>query len=105
MSRIFLSYNFSDRQFAMQVYYYLRKQKNIDSYFYEEYEHRENWITEVGEQLSRCQAFVLFLGKELGDTQLKEAQTALNLKNISKLILIKKSNIEKPISLALFHEN
>lgn len=102
LKRVFLSYNFSDKQFVMQVYYYLLKQKNLTPYFYEKYEHSDIWSEEVGRQLTRCHAFVLFLGKELGKMQQKEALTTVELENLKKLIMVRMPDKQKPESLALF---
>jgi 6-phosphofructokinase 1 len=109
--KIFMSYNFSDEYFVQRVSYHLSKQKDLKPYCYADERHLEDWVLEVGKYLDSIEAFLLFLGKTIGDTQEIEARTAIKHKlelkksNSSdlKLMLIQlPDSIPLPNSLALF---
>lgn len=102
--KLFLSYNFDDQVFVQRVNYYLRKQKNLEPYFYSGLTRPVNWIDELGKRLNECDALVLFLGKALGTTQALEAESMLpEIGNDKiKFILVKRSNAPIPDKLQLF---
>ena len=85
--KLFLSYRFADEPFVQRINYHLRKQEKLEMYCYADERHVENWVPEVSRHLAHCYAFLLFLGDEIGGTQEREAQTAIEDKK--RLFLIK----------------
>lgn len=78
--KIFLSYNFDDESFAQKVSYFLSTQEGIVPYCYAEAKRAGAWSTQVRDALNGSDAFVLFIGKKLGQVQAElEAQLAQSL--------------------------
>ena len=77
MIRVFLSYNFADEPFVRRVNACLRKQPNIDSYCYADERKSGAWATQVETALETSQAFVTFVGGDVGATQALEAEKAM----------------------------
>jgi hypothetical protein len=75
--KVFLSYRFADEPFVRSTNYYLTKQSDLMPYFFGDETHIENWVGEVSKALAEADAFVLFLGNVVGETQLAEAMAAL----------------------------
>lgn len=71
--KVFLSYHFSDEQFVARVCYHLKKQPVLDVYFYADDLRLKAWQTAVGDAVDGAARLVLFLGPELGKTQVDEA--------------------------------
>lgn len=71
--KTFLSYSFGDLEFVRLVYRHLRQQApRIDPYFYTEQRREGSWPDQLREALDACSTFVLFLGRDMGNTQYTE---------------------------------
>lgn len=75
--QLFLSYHFPDDHWVRRVGYYLKKQGGLHPYFFSDEVHTRGFVAEIGEAIERADAFVLFVGSELGQVQGKEAQAAI----------------------------
>jgi 6-phosphofructokinase 1 len=108
--KLFLSYHFpDDESFIKRVSYYLRKQLNLQPYCYSDESHTEGWQSEIGTKLWDTNAFLLFLGQTLGNTQSIETKSAIRHKHELgadyRLLFIKLPNaIELPHQLELFKD-
>jgi 6-phosphofructokinase 1 len=69
--RLFLSYQFDDEDFVKRVYFYLRKQPALNSFFWSEQGGAGAVSKQLPKQL-RGSGLVAFIGKKAGKTQLKE---------------------------------
>lgn len=72
-TRVFFSYNFSDKDFVAKVYHELSRVSTIDIYFFDEVLHNRSWEEDIVEAIRDCDWYVLFMGSNYGDTQKKEA--------------------------------
>jgi 6-phosphofructokinase 1 len=83
--RIFLSYNFKDEDFVREIVqrvgYYLRKQKEVEVYFWSEGARAGEWAAQLEAELASCDAGVVFIGTAIGETQRLEIDALDNLKN------------------------
>lgn len=77
MQRVFLSYRFADEPFVQEVNYLLKKQPDLETFFYAQDRRTGRWLQQLMEELRRASGFVLFLGSELGATQSDEWTSAL----------------------------
>jgi 6-phosphofructokinase 1 len=77
--RLFLSYRFADERFVQKVNYYLSKQQALEPYCFADEKHTEVWVKEVSARLTEADAFILFVGSEIGQTQKDEAVAAFQL--------------------------
>lgn len=101
--KVFLSYRFADETLVQSISYYLTKQSDLEPYFYGNELHSQNWVAEVGEKITEAGAFLLFVGTEVGNTQLMEALAILNLPGERQNRLIKLPGFAAvPAQLALF---
>jgi 6-phosphofructokinase 1 len=80
---IFLSYHFERQtpenvELIQRVCYHLRKQEGISAYCYCQPEDYRRWRSEIGRQVRAWHGFVLFLGRELGTVQRREAMAFRN---------------------------
>jgi 6-phosphofructokinase 1 len=72
--RVFLSYNFKDDQrFVRRVNHYLARQPALETYSWLEDREAGDWALQLNDEIEKSDAFVLFLGKEVGQTQRSEA--------------------------------
>jgi 6-phosphofructokinase 1 len=95
--RLFNSYNFNDDLFVRRVSYHLSKQEGIEPYCWSLHGRAdETWLRQLSDNLSKCDVFLLFLGKELGRTQVKEANAAILSNSIIHRILIKIGDVTVP---------
>lgn len=80
MARLFLSYHFPDRRLVCRVGYHLRKQDDVDPFVWDLAvgTDPDQWAAALDAELATCDAFVAFVGNELGYTQTKEIQAANN---------------------------
>jgi 6-phosphofructokinase 1 len=86
---IFVCYNFSDEDFVRRVSYHLGKQERMEPYCWATHGTADTDFPEqIKKALSRSTAFLLFLGDTLGETQIKEANTAFYSLNIKQRILV-----------------
>jgi 6-phosphofructokinase 1 len=78
--RTFLSYCFDDAgqderdSFVAQLYYCLRKQDNIEAYFWNIAGGAGDYERLLDEEIRRCEAFLFFVGRRIGDTQRHEVK-------------------------------
>ena len=76
--RIFLSYNFHDEQLVQDVVrrisYYLRKQPEVEVFMWHEAGRAGEWPDQLREELSLCDAGVVFISRSIGNTQRQEAE-------------------------------
>ncbi len=88
--KVFISYNFPDERFVSRVIYFLRKQPNLDYYYYSLESKKGDWRKKIGDKIAKCDKFILFLGKNIGKTQENEIKAfeRLNSEDISDQILI-----------------
>jgi 6-phosphofructokinase 1 len=86
--RVFLSFCFNDSRFVHEVNACLVLQPEIKTYFYPEQINGTSWPQSVKTALIDCDAFVLFLGSTLGNTQEAEALIAASSNNISAKIIV-----------------
>src|SRR6266550_6295207 len=77
--KVFSSYRFADERFVRSVNYYLKRQSDLVPYCFGEETHTENWVSEVSKELARADAFLIFLGAQLGGIQSLEGKALLNL--------------------------
>jgi 6-phosphofructokinase 1 len=75
---VFLSYHFDQHspenmELIQRVCYHLRKQEDLVPYCYSRSKDYRQWRAEVGRQVRNWHGFVLFVGRELGDVQRREA--------------------------------
>src|SRR5882672_885561 len=75
--KVFLSYMFADEGFVRSTNYYLTKQSDLVPYFYGGESHSQEWVGEVSDALASAEAFLLFMGTELGGIQELEAKAFL----------------------------
>src|SRR5947209_1690492 len=85
---LFLSYNLQDEPFIQRVSYYLKKQKELIPYCYADERHQHTLLKELATHLNKANAFLLFLGQQLGKTQEKEILFALTKKKKKCKLLI-----------------
>jgi 6-phosphofructokinase 1 len=107
--KVFLSYQFADERFVRSTAYYLKKQSGIKPYFYgddlkkEDWskEKSEDWFEEVSIALAQSEVFLLFLGKELGETQYREIKAAIKSPANQLVAIIKLPGAVVPAKLNL----
>jgi 6-phosphofructokinase 1 len=107
--KVFLSYHFADARFVQSIHYYLTKQSDLVPYFFGDDLKKKNWgpeqtnhwFEEVSTALSEANAFVLFLGHELGQTQLLETRAAVNSPNNLKIVMVKFPGAKVPANSSL----
>ena len=75
--KIFLSYKFDDEPFVLRVNYYLKKQPRLKTYCYEDEKGRKrDFQTEIPPIIKESDAIIVFVGQELGQTQVAELKLA-----------------------------
>jgi len=83
--RIFLSYNFQDQAFVREVVqrvgYYLRKQREVEVYFWPEQAKAGDWAAQLKAELENCDAGVAFISSFIGETQRQEIDALAHLRN------------------------
>jgi 6-phosphofructokinase 1 len=98
--RLFLCYSFNDVTFIKRVYYYLDKQETIKPYWWEEYGTAYgDFQPQIGKALLKSDAFLLFLGEKLGETQKGEVAVAILNQKIKNKLLIKLGEVKIPKSI------
>ena len=81
MKKVFISYHFDDdEEFAGRLNASLSSQPDIETFYYAEKKTGEAWSKLVERYLATSDVFILIAGKELGNTEIGEAQTAQNRK-------------------------
>jgi 6-phosphofructokinase 1 len=100
--KVFLSYRFADEPFVRSTSYYLTKQSELTAYFYGDEKHDDNWVREVSVGLADADAFVFFLGAELGHTQELEARALLAAKGKRPITVIRLPDVAFPSSVSIF---
>ncbi|HWS89872.1 MAG TPA: 6-phosphofructokinase [Pyrinomonadaceae bacterium] len=80
----FFSYNFDDKHFVRRVAFYLRKQRDIAPFCYDDVPHENSWVRVVGKAIDDSDGFVLFLGPQLGKTQDEEIELAVKRRKESE---------------------
>ncbi|MBU0994329.1 MAG: 6-phosphofructokinase [Proteobacteria bacterium] len=80
--KIFLSFHYDPQnqgqeQFVFRVSYYLRKQDDMEPYCYTGDSNDDQWRNSVGRAVMKCDKFVLFVGREIGQAQITEAKAFL----------------------------
>jgi hypothetical protein len=71
-----MSYCFDEEDYVKRVSYYLRDQSQIDPYCYADEKRHGGWAEQIDTAMAPCEAFVLFVGAKLGNTQHTEARHA-----------------------------
>lgn len=99
--KVFLSYHFADEPFVRSTAYHLKKQSDLTPYFYGDVSSPE-WFDEVSRNLAGTDAFFLFIGKKVGDTQALETRAAINSRRL-KIRVIKLPGADVPAELELTH--
>ncbi len=86
MTKVFLSYNFTDEVFVERVARYLATQEeSLVTYFYKQNRRAGAWAQQIAEAVNETEACVAVAGTTLGVTQTAElAQANLNL-NLSRI--------------------
>lgn len=89
--KIFLSYRFDpkDELFVAWVYFYLRKQPDVEPYFAPHHGRTGILSEELGKAIDNCGFFVFFWGSEIGETQCQEGRYALRRKKDNEIIPIR----------------
>jgi 6-phosphofructokinase 1 len=77
---VFLSYCFKDEAFAAKVSHLLKRQPGLKPFLYADEKRGGEWHKQLATALESCDAFVLLLGVELGETQELEANWAFSQK-------------------------
>jgi 6-phosphofructokinase 1 len=75
--KIFISFHYDkdhkeQEQFVYRVSFYLRKQADVEPYCYTGDSDDEQWREIVGRAVIKCDKFVLFVGREIGNSQKEE---------------------------------
>lgn len=99
MVNAFLSYCFKDEEFVRSVHYFLLKQPELQTYFWEHDGQVTDFPKQLGASIAESNAFVLFLGETLGDFQEMESNLALSIK---PRILVKRHGVHVPTALMIF---
>lgn len=99
--KLFLSYQFADEQFVRSIAYYLTKQSSLTPYCYADAPEAE-WVGEVSKALAAADAFFLFIGERVGETQKLEAKAALRSRK-QHIAVVKLPHAVIPDDLALTH--
>jgi 6-phosphofructokinase 1 len=97
--RLFLSYSFSysDEIFVNLVSFYLSKQENLDPFCWTVHGRaNDDFQKQLMNALSTSEGFLLFLGKELGETQYQEAIAASLATNIKHKVVIMPKGVSFP---------
>jgi 6-phosphofructokinase len=79
---IFFCYNFPDHDLVYYYYNTLARYTDISIYCYGNVVHTDQWEEEVYKAIENSHFFILFIGKNLGETQKKEYKILQNLVNI-----------------------
>jgi 6-phosphofructokinase 1 len=87
--KVFLSYNFNDEDFVKKVSYHLNTQKPLRPYLWATHGRATDFEEQIRKALSGSKAFLLFLGKELGETQEDEFVAAILNNRIKYRIVIR----------------
>ncbi len=95
--KIFLSYNFLDKDIIAQFYSILSHYTDLDVYFFDEVLHTDEWEKEIKDAIRTSKYFLLFMGSHLGKTQLEEIAIFKYLKQDEdiKCIKIELSNFNR----------
>jgi hypothetical protein len=77
MPSIFISYAFADEVFAEMLARHIRTQRPaLDCFFYNNDRRAGEWETQLGMAIKACHCMVSILGKQPGNTQIKEMELA-----------------------------
>jgi 6-phosphofructokinase 1 len=74
--KIFLSFHFADMEFVAQVDAFLRRQPDLDTFFWDADKRRYDFTAELKAALGESDAFIYFNGAVQGDTQMDELAAA-----------------------------
>lgn len=74
MKKLFFCYNFSDKDIVLEFYLIISKYPDCEIYFFDNMIHERSWEEDIKKAIQECDYFLLFMGKEYGNTQKKEVE-------------------------------